>query len=168
MPEHSDNQNEFDFLDQLASDDIGSQRINRRTYRETLRWITFASLKALGPLVFVDPSNYPQSIILDNILLYNTLFPYFWVNPKQLNIGPLDETFQNNLGQKNGFFQAIRDWRPPSGVGALQLQTKYLVNYILDENNQYVCTVLNLIPITNSGGYFPYIPKIKPKPILIG
>ena len=129
-------------------------RVNQRTYRETLRWLTFASLKALAPYVSRDQSTIlPNKILLDDKLVYDERFPTFWVSPVQ---GPLNPVTGNRLGQINGFVQAVKDWRPPASVAALQLDVRYQTS-ILDGH-----TYLHLYDANNTEGYLPYIPQMRP------
>merc|ERR1712032_389389 len=131
--EHSDGQNTTNETPNQQMDH-GPDRVNRRTYRESLRWITFASLKGLAPCVGKDPSLYPGEIVLDDQLLFEDRFPSFWANPRQDSVGPLNPVSQNHVGQRNGFFQAVRDWRPPASVAALQLRVRYSVEAITDDS----------------------------------
>jgi len=96
-------------------------------------------------------AEYPSTVILDNQLEMDQNHPTIWVNPKQAEVGPLRDKVEGQesrgwLARKNGFFRALRAWRPTHELGALGLDTKFKLEYILDKENgnQYVHTVLHL------------------------
>lgn len=120
------------------------------TYKNTLRWLTLATLKAVAPIVGQDKSSYPESIVLDGVLESNPSFPNTWVNPTIGKFAPLrrgeeGEKIPNFKGRRNAYFMAVKRWRPPQELAILGLDTKYKASFVLDRenSNRYVHTVIS-------------------------
>jgi len=129
--------------------DRSNNPVSVRTFGQTLNWVTRASIRGLAGLVNKSPEEYPKEIVLDTQLQQDSNFPNIWVSPIQDNIGPLSvnpETGKTSLAKKNGFFRAIRQWRPTHEIGALNIQSKFKLRYVLDSENEnkYKHTVLIL------------------------
>lgn len=125
--------------------------VSFKTYHQTIHWVTRAVMVALQPLVGKDKSEYPSEIVLDNLLSVDPEHPDYWINPTQETIGPIRPRIEGQdnrgwLARKNGFFRALRAWRPNEEVEQLGLDTKYKVEYVLDkvDKNQYLHTVIKL------------------------
>ena len=130
-------------------------RSDRRTEHQTFSWIDRAAVLGLAKFVGQPKEDLPVQVVLDEQLTVDSEHPNMWVKPTQDRVGPLRDRVEDdddlNRGwrdRKNAFFNAVRKWRPTlsRGVGALSLDTKFRLEYILDKNNNnaYVQTVLHL------------------------
>lgn len=141
------------------------------TYKNTLRWLTLSTLKAIAPLVGQDKSSYPVSIVLDSILEPNPNFPNTWVNPTIGKFAPLrrgeeGEKIPNFKGRRNAFFMAVKRWRPPQELSILGLDTKYKASFVLDKENanRYVHTIVSFGDDGFVAGSISKPKSDKPKP----
>jgi len=129
----------------------GPNPVSFRTYNQTLHWVTRAAIRGLAPYVGRPKSEYPAELILDEQLDFDANHPTIWIHPKQEEVGPLRERVEGQenrgwLARKNGFFRALRAWRPTHELGGLGLNTKFKLEYRLDRDNgnKYLHTVLHL------------------------
>merc|ERR1712232_965411 len=104
------------------------QPFDRKTYLETVRWATLASIKALAPYVNQPTDQIPKSIKLDHQLNPNPSFSHFWTDPVKEG-GPLNLK-QKNQGKINAFFMAIQKWGPSAGLAALELDVTYKMSIV--------------------------------------